>query len=194
MQQKRQKQRKQKKIQYWILWLICLVLLIATGAATFAVWNVIKNNEAKQEEQTETVEVNEAVEVAEENNEAATNSGETTEDETNGGKKVKQFEGGDPNKLDYLTGVVTTASVSGENLIIRTNIDQYLSAGKCELQILRGGGVVYQAATNIIPEVSTSTCEGFDVPLTLVGNGNLQIIINISSGEKTGTMNSEVNI
>ena len=164
-----------------------------TGAATFAVWNVIKKDEAGQGEQPETVEVNEAVKVADDSENVAI-SEEVVEDETNGGKKVTQYEGEDPNKAEELSGVVTMASVVDGTLMIRTNIDQYLGAGSCELQILRGGEVIYSSTANIVAAASTATCQGFDVPVAAVGSGEAQIIINLNAEGKNGTMNSEVNI
>ena len=157
------------------------------------VWNYSFANETK----TESVEV---VEEKTESNEGDSSGGDNAntesavEDDTNGGKKVKQFEGEDPNKLDYLTGVITAANVSGGQLVIRTNIDQYLESGSCELQILQNNGIIYTDKSEIIASASTSTCYGFDVPVVSIGNGNMQIVINLSSGDKTGTINGEVNI
>lgn len=196
-----QKKTKQKKVRGVILWLVCLVLLVVAGAGTFAVLNVIFKKDEKVAEVNNTPEVEKVeeietvgeAEIDEIEDESVGMSGEES-DETNAGKKVTQYEGEDPNKLDELTGVITMASVQDGVLVIRTNIDQYLSSGSCELSVMQNGSIIYSATADIGAGVSTSSCQGFDVPATVLGSGNYQINIKISSGGKTGTLNGEVNV
>lgn len=185
------KKHKQKRGKAWISWVFLLVLLIIAGVVTYMVWNFSFTDETK----TENVEV-----VEEESESTDDEAGEASaesaaeEDDTNGGKKVKQFEGEDPNKLDYLTGVITSANIVDDKLIIRTNIDQFLESGSCELKITRNNNLIYSETSGIMAVVSTSSCQGFDVPVAEIGNGDVQIIINVSSGEKTGTLNGEAKL
>lgn len=109
------------------------------------------------------------------------------------GKDIKQNEGSDPNSSESLTGSLTSAAQSGDNLIIRVNIDQYLSSGTCVLKLESSGKVVEKSAP-IFPTASTSSCEGFDVPVSELGSGKWDIIITLSSGEKTGEIKGEVNL
>ena len=105
------------------------------------------------------------------------------------GKTPVQYDGENPNSFDSLTGNITYVGFSGEKFMIRISIDQYLSSGTCSLTISDGDNSFEETAT-IIPEASTSTCEGFDIPksdLSLVSD-NIEILINISSGDKTGTI------
>lgn len=100
-------------------------------------------------------------------------------------KTPVQFEGENPNTQDNLSGSITAAFISGEKAIIRVNIDQFLSTGSCEL-VLTSGNQTYSESARIIPEASTSTCEGFDIPLEKISTGTWQILINLSSDSKTG--------
>ena len=112
----------------------------------------------------------------------------------NNSKKVEQYEGEDPNTQNDLSGVVTYAAVSNGILAIRANIDQYLEEGKCELILKRNDATIYSSIANIINSASTATCEGFDVPVEGLGGGKVDIIINLSAGERSGSIRGEVNL
>ena len=76
-------------------------------------------------------------------------------------------------------------------MIIRMSINQYLGSGVCSLTL---GD--YSSTVNISPSASTSTCEGFDIPLSDLGNlsGKVNFTINLQSGDKTGTITGEVSL
>lgn len=109
-----------------------------------------------------------------------------------GKEEIIQYEGDDPNTQDDLTGVITYAGVSGDSLMIRVNIDQYLENGTCELSLVQNG-VIYSDVANIVGSAATATCEGFNVPAGGLG-GQYEIIISLSSGEKAGVIKGEVEI
>lgn len=186
-----QKLRKQKKNLKWLYWLILLVLLIAAGVLTFVVWKMNLGGGGEQKEDT-TIEESE-VQTAESSEGVETNA-ESTNENAVPPSKVKQYEGEDANSSKALTGTVTRTSLANGNLMIWTNIDQYLSNGSCELALMENGRKVYGETVNIVPDVATSYCENLSVPVAAVGNGNYEIIINLSSGGKTGVINGEVTI
>ena len=163
-----------------------LVLFVAAGAIVYLVWDNYFNDkkDAKQNEQR--------VEQVEEK-EKKTSEMEQEKDEAEKAveeKKVVQYDGKDPNGAGGLSGVVTYAGVSGGVLMVRVNIDQYLDNGKCELNLVRDGGVVYNSTAEIVGSASTATCAGFDVPIGGLG-GNYQVRVLLSSGEKTGVIEGE---
>ena len=180
-----QKRKKNKKKLYWI---VILVLFVVAGAVAYLVWdNYFKDKGEKKED---TVEV---VEDKKENDDEGKGSSNAEDEEVAEKEKIVLYEGEDPNEKEDLTGVVTYAGVSGEYLMIRVNIDQYLDGGSCELS-LEQNGVTYSEVVSIAGGATTATCEGFNVPVSRLGAGGYQIKIKISSGEKTGTINGEVNI
>lgn len=113
--------------------------------------------------------------------------------EDDGKPNIIQNEGDDPNTLDILTGTITAARVSGEQFIIRVNLDQYLSSGACSLT-MTNGKKTYSATANILSSVSTSTCEGFDVPMDKISSGTWSISIDLVSDEKVGNISQEVSL
>ena len=185
-----QKLRKQKKNLKWLYWLILLVLLIAAGVLTFVVWKMNLGGEGKQED---TIIEESEVQTAESSEGTETNTGSTNENAVPP-SKVKQYEGEDANSSEALTGTVTRTSLANGNLMIWTNIDQYLNNGSCELALMENGRKVYGETANIVPDVATSYCENLSVPVAAVGNGNYEIIINLSSGGKTGVINGGATI
>ena len=180
MAQKRRKNKKNKKILSVVLF---LVLFVVAGAVAYFVWDGYFREDKKEDEDSEVVD---EVEEVEEGGKGA------VEEEMIEKEPVVQYEGSDPNEAEGLTGVITYAAVNGDNLMIRVNIDQYLDGGSCELNLVQGG-VKYSDSVSI-SSVATATCEGFNVPVSKLGSGNYQIIIRISSGDKTGTIKGEVNI
>ena len=176
---------KRRRSKRWISWLIFLVLLIVAGVVCYLVWNNYFNDNKKDGQGGA-----EISEEAEEGNNIVKSDGIDEDDE----KKVKQYEGNDPNEAGELSGVVTYANVMDDKVTIRVNIDQYLSDGSCELSLMSGDFVAYEETTKIVSAASTSTCEGFDISLSKIGRGAFSIIIKLSADNKTGVVKGEVSI
>lgn len=119
---------------------------------------------------------------------------ETVSDPLPKKEEVKQYDGDNPNVTDELTGVISYMSVSGDNLIVRVNIDQYLSNGNCRLSLSRGEDAIYEESVAIEASVSTSTCAGFSVPVSKLLDGKLVIKVVLESGEKRGIIIGETTI
>ncbi len=174
--------QKRKNSKKWIFWVLMLVLFVAAAVVCYLVWN----NYFRDKKEDKPTEEQSLVEEHEEK------KAEEKKEETIEKKKVVQYEGEDPNTQEELTGVVTYAGVNGDNLMIRVNIDQYLESGSCELSLMQNG-VAYSDVANIVGSAATATCEGFNVPVSGLG-GDYEIVIKISSGDKTGTINGKVEI
>ena len=99
-----------------------------------------------------------------------------------------------PRRRRNLRGVISYTGVTGENLMIRVNIDQYLANGECRLSLIRDESVIYNTVVEIESSVATSTCSGFNVPVAKLGSGSLKIKIELKFGEKSGTIEGEANI
>lgn len=181
--------QKQKKNKRWLFWVLIVVLLVAVGAGTYLIWNLYSKNQETAERMEEAAQEEES-----ETTEDVTEEEITSEEEMEADRKVKLYEGESPNKAAELTGVITSTAVTNGNLVVRTNIDQYLSEGRCELIVSQDGRKVYGKTTNILKDVTTSYCEDLSVPVAEIGNGTYQLIINLSSGGKTGVINGEATI
>lgn len=164
-------------------WLIILILLLAAGLCLLIAKLLADQSHVPSEPQNTT----------ESNQSSISNSTEVATNTTTKKDPIPQYEGDDPNSSESLTGSLTTAHVSGEKFLIRVNIDQYLSSGSCTLEMSDGDNRHTDSA-QIIPSASTSTCEGFDVPLRALGSGKYSINITIESEGKTGHISGEVSI
>lgn len=108
-------------------------------------------------------------------------------------KAPEQFEGPDPNQSEALTGTITYASVTGNYLHIRVNIDQFIS-GNCHLNLTIDGRMIHTEDVEIVDSASTSTCAGFDIPASKLDTGIYGIEIKLHSGDKAGIIFGEVKI
>lgn len=183
-----QRKQKNKRNILWIL--VIVVVLLLAGVGGYFAMNALNGEKENKEETSEYEEKKEQ----EKYNENSKKSEETEEEVVVEGKEIIQYEGADANDSEVLTGVVTYAAVSGDNLMIRVSIDQYLSNGTCGLTLSRGGDIIYSSIANIVGIASTSTCEGFDVPISELGGGAIKININLNDGERSGELRGEVNI
>lgn len=182
--------RKKQKNKKNVLWLSIIVILVVAGVGGYFAMNLL-SSEKENKEETSKYEEKKEQEKYDENSAKDEGSEEEVVVE---GKEIVQYEGENANNSETLTGVVTYAAVSGDKLIIRVSIDQYLSNGTCGLTLSRGGDTIYSSIANIIGSASTSTCEGFDVPISGLGGGATEINIKLDSGERSGVIRGEVNI
>jgi len=170
----------------------CFVIIILAAAGVYFL--ILKPQEPIPSDATDTKKINDQLaDTAEESHSVTSNSTSDTSTTDSSvspdGKTPEKYEGGNPNNAESLTGSITSARFSGDKLMIRINIDQYLSGGTCTL-ILSDGTNELRQSTNITPVVSTSSCEGFDVQNAEIANFShpIDITVNLVSGEKTGVI------
>lgn len=182
--------KKRKKNKKWVSWLVLFLLLVVASIMCYFVWDAYFRDKTTDAPETEEVETKKN-EIKQSDEEEEDNK---VVEEIKEEKKVEQYDGDDPNNANSLSGVVTYAGVNGGNLMIRVNIDQYLSSGQCKLSLIRNGTAIYNSTVSIVNSASTATCEGFDVPVSELGGGGVTILINIVSGERNGSIQGEVSI
>ena len=178
----------QKKSSKKVL-LIAGVVVLVIGGGVYAYFATRPSDDKRQ---TETV-----------NNDASkTNDEETgkTNDETtptnsgeDGKDTPKQYEGDSPNTSNSLTGVINYKSVIDGNLTLRITIDQTISSGTCTLKLISSGRTITKNAA-VVQNPSSSTCEGFSVPVSELSGGQWSIEITVTSGDRTGTFKDKVTI
>ncbi|RYC73442.1 hypothetical protein [Candidatus Nanosyncoccus nanoralicus] len=84
-------------------------------------------------------------------------------------KTPEQYEGQDVNQLDKLTGTITYSEKSGDKYRIRVNINQFLKLpGTCKLTVTSASTIVHTQTVSIISNPSSGSCEGFDIPLSML--------------------------
>ena len=176
--------RKKQKTRKIVSSLIIILLLAAAGFCVYKFFFENQKEEKKTETQTQTVVPTEEKDP----NKPEEISPELTK------KPVQKYEGEDPNENETLTGVITYAGATSNNVIVRVNIDQYIDGGSCVLKLIKNDSVEYEETSNLIADVSTSTCEGFNIVRTNLSDGNYTIRIELSSNGKTGSISGELNI
>lgn len=187
--------RKRNKSKKWISRFAILILLVVAAAVAYLVWDsYFKVNDKKMDDEQQIFRQIEEEEKVEERPEEVIPENKEEELSRDEEKKVVQYEGEDPNKSESLSGVVTYAGVSGDKLMIRVNIDQFLNSGECALSLVRGGATIYSDITSVVGSVATATCEGFDVPVEQIGSGSVEIKIVVRAGEKTGAIYGRVEL
>lgn len=179
------KQRKNKKCLYWG---IILILFVAAAIIVYLVWDSYFRDKKSEEANIVNPTTSQTEKKIQEN------VNQEAEDAPDKPKTV-QYDGEDPNVLEELSGVVTYAGVTGQVLMIRVNIDQYLESGECRLELKRGGATIYESVASIVQNASTATCEGFDVPVNDLGfGGDVEIVVNVNTDGKSGVINGEVSL
>ena len=183
--------RRRRKNKRWLGKVLFLVLLIVAGVVCYLVWdNYFRNKSGDEPTPAATQQTNDNPVIKD------GKGGEEEKNESEPEKKETpvQYEGENPNNSSSVTGVITYAGVSGSNLMIRVNIDQYLNGGTCKLALKQNGNTVYTASASVIDAASTSTCEGFNVPVSGLPKGAIDIIISVSSGNKSGDIIGSANL
>ena len=178
------RRRKSKK---WIIRLVFVALIVGAAITGFLLWKNYSKSES--DEGDKIAETTEELKKSSEKDLGTSETPETVEE-----KKTILYEGDDPNKKTELTGVITYAEVSGDFLMVRINIDQYLSRGQCKLDLIRDGVIVHEEEAAIINSAATATCEGFNIPSNSLDTGDYKIVIKLSSDMKEGMISGEVKI
>ena len=121
------------------------------------------------------------------------------DDPTNGGKTPPRYEGGSVQDSDTLTGNISGISVAGNNLSIRVTINQYITDpdGRCELTLTAPSGATYDYWSDLIQNPQTTSCYGWDIPLSDFGgsvSGHWTAKVVVNGNGRTGTFTQEVDL
>lgn len=186
-------QKRRRRSKQWVSRLIILFLVVVAVMVCYLVWNAyFKDKGERQPKQGESSTI--VVDDKKKEEKETKKEEEKPKEEVVEKEKIVQYDGDDPNEAGELTGVLTYAGVVNGNLMIRVNIDQYLNGGKCTLGLRREGATIYSAEAGIIDSASTATCEGFNVPVSELGQGQTVIWIFLESDGKTGEIDGEVTL
>ena len=186
----KQKRKKVTPRNILIIGLILLAVAVCGILATNLISSIIA---PPNEEFSETTSTEEKSDKKPDNDKKSEETKSTEKNETEEKKATQNYEGANPNEKEDLTGIITTSRVSDDKLVIRVSIDQYLTSGTCKLT-LKKPDKTYEESTNITSDASTSTCEGFDIPVSKLESGIWNILIDLSSNDKNGKIEGEVEI
>ena len=104
-------------------------------------------------------------------------------------------EGEDPNIEPGFTGFFTRSDVSGNKLTLRLTINQIIGAqGTCRLLMTNDNGGQIEQVAQTVSNPSSSSCQGFDVPLDGAAKGNWNVRVTVEADGKTGILETVVKI
>lgn len=133
------------------------------------------------------------------NNSDTDNTNTPTKDEGGDEEADKDGETGGETDDDTITGQIDYRSLARDTLQIRTTINESLSDGTCSLILTGPNGQEYTTTSRIMSNSSsTSTCNGFDIDMNQIEKddelraGKWTIVIDLSSGGKTGQVISDI--
>ena len=170
------------------------ILFILVAACSFLVLNYLRKNTNSPANEAPIVPQQENNSVNLETSPQVDPAEETPAQAENPDKTPLKYSSPDPNVSETLTGAITFAGVNGEKAAIRVNIDQYLSGGTCTLSMSAPNGQTYTDTAEIVTAASTSTCAGFDIATTNLSSGTWSFTIKLDTGDKSGTINGELNL
>lgn len=107
-------------------------------------------------------------------------------------KPTPSSNGGKPTVSVSITA--TTTDKAADVLYIRSLIQTVSSSGKCTLSMNNDSGSIYSSSAESQPGPSTSSCKGFNIPLSKLSPGKWKITIHYEDDSVTGNTEGEVNI
>lgn len=114
------------------------------------------------------------------------------------GKAPARYEGGSTQSQPSLTGSVSIATPVNETMRVRVTINQWIDDpnGKCELTLTHSNGQTYTDRAKLIANPQTSSCYGWDIPVSKLGQvkGHWVVKVVASGSGKTGTITDEVDL
>ena len=184
-----------------VLILIAIILLSITGyvliSYKFKFWPFIQNqfNTATEEQKTAGQDIKKR----------SLNDASNKSEKESSGQKSKTLQGSDPspeptpssNGKKPTVGVsITTTTVDKDSntLYIRSLIQTISSSGRCTLSMHNTSGQTYSNSVELQAGPSTSSCKGFNVPLSQLSPGKWTINIHYEDNNVTGDTEGEITI
>ena len=98
-----------------------------------------------------------------------------------------------PADSNELAVKITNATVEGRTLYIRTEIGGLYSTGSCTL-VLQNGDRTVQKTSGIQAYAKISSCQGFNIPVSELGDGTWKITLTATVKDKKGIAVSSIKL
>lgn len=178
-----------------------MLIIFGIIALVFCIWfflirssSTTNNNESSTNQTNSTIDTIPSSTAAKGANSSQEGSANANNTEEPNPQTPAQYEGENPNQKEEITGHISYTAINEDALSIRLTLNQYLTSGTCNLKMSLGSQVIEQSAP-IFADPSTSSCQGFDVPLSeLSTSGTWQITVQVSANGKTGIITGDYNL
>lgn len=98
----------------------------------------------------------------------------------------------DPSQSNDKDVQITAAYINGDTFQVRTLIPTITTSGTCTLTMSAPGQETYTATAGVQALSSSSTCQGFDVPMSSLGSGTWKISVTYTGTASSSTATKEV--
>ena len=185
---------------------VLIILILIAGSIAYAGINsngAIKKQQSTQSKKSKQKNENNKVKTAangKDTNVTNTNNTSQSNDSANQStnKAPKRYEGGSIQNSPALTGSVDIATPVRETMLVRATINQLINDpnGTCDLTLTGPVGQVYQERAKLLANPQTSTCYGWDIPVSKLGQirGHWTIKIVANGSGRNGTLTGEANL
>lgn len=89
---------------------------------------------------------------------------------------------------------ITSVNTSGSTLLVRAIVHTVSDSGSCKLSIQQNGVVIYSDEANLQALAGSSSCKGFNVPLSSLKSGKHMVTVKYSNGASTGEASREISL
>lgn len=89
---------------------------------------------------------------------------------------------------------ITSVNQDSTTLRIRTIVQSVSSSGNCTISMKGPSGKSYTEKVEAQPLPSSSTCKGFDIPISSLSKGDWTVTINYEDAGVTGSATKEVSV
>lgn len=89
---------------------------------------------------------------------------------------------------------ITSVNQNDSNLLVRSQLDSTITEGTCTLSLSKTGSATVTKTSGVQVLANTSTCSGFNVPLSELSAGSWNISLVFANDTLTGTANTTVTI
>lgn len=89
---------------------------------------------------------------------------------------------------------ITAANQSGDTLVLRTIIQAVTSSGTCTLTMIGPNNKTFRQEVGVQALASSSTCQGFNVPLSSISTGQWKVQIGFSNDTLQASTEKDVTI
>lgn len=167
---------------------ILLIFIVAGGVFAY---NSLYNNTSgsSQEEVNYDKPTSDQIEAGKEAKQKTIESSES--ENTSNDPKLNNSSTNSNNKS--LETYITAASVEGETLYLRNEISGIYSVGTCKLTLTKGSSTVTRTA-GVQPLPKSSTCRGFNIPVSSLSAGQWNIRLDVTIDDETASTDGVVDV
>lgn len=108
--------------------------------------------------------------------------------------KVSDTTNQNPSTPSAISMDITSATQSGSTYYVRAVINTLSTVGSCSLQMTGPNGASYSAQADVQAMASSTTCKGFNIPMSSLTKGDWVINVSFKDGAETASATKKVSI